>query len=90
MVGGLDYAKSQFNRVTQARRQPGSTFKPFVYLAALERGFAPNSLIDDYPVSFSIQFAAISSSFLRGVARACRRGNPTCSKTRRDTPCRRH
>lgn len=54
MVGGLDYAKSQFNRVTQARRQPGSTFKPFVYLAALERGYAPNSLIDDYPVSFSI------------------------------------
>lgn len=54
MVGGLDYAKSQFNRVTQARRQPGSTFKPFVYLAALDRGYAPNSLLDDYPVSYSI------------------------------------
>jgi penicillin-binding protein 1A len=54
MVGGLDYGKSQFNRVTQARRQPGSTFKPFVYAAAFERGFTPATLVDDFPVSFSI------------------------------------
>jgi penicillin-binding protein 1A len=54
MVGGLDYAKSQFNRVVQARRQPGSTFKPFVYAAAFERGFTPATVVDDFPVSFSI------------------------------------
>lgn len=47
MVGGYNYAESQFNRVTQARRQPGSSFKPFVYLAAFENGFAPNSIIVD-------------------------------------------
>ncbi|MCK4940269.1 MAG: transglycosylase domain-containing protein, partial [Rhodospirillaceae bacterium] len=49
MVGGFDYAKSQFNRVTQARRQPGSAFKPFVYLAALDSGFTPSTLILDAP-----------------------------------------
>jgi penicillin-binding protein 1A len=45
MVGGRDYAKSSFNRVTQARRQPGSTFKTFVYLAALEAGWEPDDTI---------------------------------------------
>jgi penicillin-binding protein 1A len=45
MVGGRDFAQSSFNRATQARRQPGSAFKPFVYAAALERGFSPASLI---------------------------------------------
>ena len=54
MVGGLDYARSQFNRAVQAKRQPGSTFKPFVYTAALERGFSPASLLDDFPISYSI------------------------------------
>jgi penicillin-binding protein 1A len=54
MVGGLDYARSQFNRAVQARRQPGSAFKPFVYTAALERGFSPTSLLDDFPISYSI------------------------------------
>ena len=49
MVGGFDYAKSQFNRATQARRQPGSAFKPFVYLAALDSGFTPSTLILDAP-----------------------------------------
>ena len=47
MVGGFDYDQSQFNRAVQAQRQPGSAFKPFVYLAALENGFAPNSIIVD-------------------------------------------
>src|SRR6202012_3549224 len=47
MVGGRDYEESQFNRATQALRQPGSSFKPFVYLAALESGLKPDSLIDD-------------------------------------------
>jgi penicillin-binding protein 1A len=49
MSGGYDYAKSQFNRVTQAKRQPGSAFKPFVYLAALDSGYSPSTLILDAP-----------------------------------------
>ena len=49
MVGGFDYAMSQFNRATQALRQPGSAFKPFVYLAALDAGFTPSTLILDAP-----------------------------------------
>ena len=54
MVGGRDYGRSQFNRAVQARRQPGSAFKPFVYAAAFDRGFTPASLLDDYPISYSI------------------------------------
>lgn len=50
MAGGFSYAQSQYNRVTQAVRQPGSTLKPFVYLAALNLGFQPNTLIPDRPV----------------------------------------
>jgi penicillin-binding protein 1A len=50
MVGGVDFAKSEFNRVTQARRQPGSAFKPFVYLAAVEQGFGPETIVHDSPV----------------------------------------
>ena len=49
MVGGYDYEKSQFNRSVHARRQPGSAFKPFVYLVALDKGFTPSSLILDAP-----------------------------------------
>ena len=51
MVGGRDYKASPFNRVTQARRQPGSTFKLFVYLAALRAGMTPDSLVEDSPVT---------------------------------------
>lgn len=51
MVGGRDYNESQFNRVTQARRQTGSLFKVFVYLAALRKGYAPDSIVVDQPVS---------------------------------------
>ena len=50
MVGGSSYRKSQFNRVTKAKRQPGSAFKPFVFLAALERGYTPDSRVVDEPV----------------------------------------
>ena len=50
MVGGTDYDRTQFNRATQALRQPGSAFKPIVYMAALQKGFAPDSLIQDMPV----------------------------------------
>jgi penicillin-binding protein 1A len=52
MVGGFDYSKSKFNHVTQAWRQPGSSFKPFIYSAALEKGFTPASVINDAPLFF--------------------------------------
>jgi len=50
MVGGYDYANSQFDRASEARRQPGSAFKPFVFLAALEQGRTPDSVRNDAPV----------------------------------------
>ncbi|HEX6126987.1 MAG TPA: PBP1A family penicillin-binding protein [Pyrinomonadaceae bacterium] len=52
MVGGRDYSESQFNRATSAWRQPGSTFKPFVYATALERGYTPISTFSDEPMEF--------------------------------------
>lgn len=52
LVGGYDFQRSKFNRVTQARRQPGSSFKPFIYSAALESGYTAASLINDAPVVF--------------------------------------
>lgn len=52
LVGGTDYGTSQFNRATQAHRQPGSTFKPFVYLTAFSQGYGPYTTINDAPVSF--------------------------------------
>ncbi|HEY4445407.1 MAG TPA: penicillin-binding protein 1A [Steroidobacteraceae bacterium] len=50
LVGGFDYFQSKFNRVTQARRQPGSGFKPFVYAAAFDKGFTPASIVLDAPI----------------------------------------
>lgn len=52
LVGGFDFNRNKFNRVTQAWRQPGSAFKPFVYAAALNRGFSPATIVNDSPVSF--------------------------------------
>ena len=52
MVGGFDFDKNKFNRVTQAWRQPGSSFKPFIYSAALEKGFTPTTVINDTPLFF--------------------------------------
>ena len=51
MVGGRDYNQSEFNRVVQARRQPGSVFKPFVYTAAIDNGIPPSTIIIDSPIS---------------------------------------
>ncbi len=51
MIGGRNYTESQFNRAVAARRQPGSAFKPFVYLAALENGYTPDSPLMDAPVN---------------------------------------
>jgi penicillin-binding protein 1A len=52
LVGGFDFVKNKFNHVTQAWRQPGSSFKPFIYSAALEKGFTPSTVINDMPLFF--------------------------------------
>jgi penicillin-binding protein 1A len=52
LVGGFDFAKNKFNHVTQAWRQPGSSFKPFIYSAALEKGFTPATVVNDAPLFF--------------------------------------
>lgn len=52
MIGGYDFERSKFNRATQAKRQPGSAFKPFVYAAAFDRGLTPSTIIEDSPISF--------------------------------------
>ncbi|MCA0325670.1 MAG: penicillin-binding protein 1A [Proteobacteria bacterium] len=52
LVGGFDFDKNKFNHVTQAWRQPGSSFKPFIYSAALEKGFSPTTMINDTPLFF--------------------------------------
>ena len=52
MVGGYDFLRSEFNRAVQAKRQPGSAFKPFIYIAALEAGFTPATRIEDSPVTY--------------------------------------
>jgi len=52
LVGGFDFDKNKFNHVTQAWRQPGSSFKPFIYSAAIEKGFTPSTLVNDAPLFF--------------------------------------
>jgi penicillin-binding protein 1A len=53
LVGGFDFNRNKFNHVTQAWRQPGSSFKPFIYSAALEKGYSPNSIVADEPIVIS-------------------------------------
>jgi penicillin-binding protein 1A len=53
LIGGKDFATSPYNRMTQAKRQPGSAFKPIIYLAGLEEGLKPSSILRDAPVSFT-------------------------------------
>ena len=52
LVGGFDFDHSKFNHITQAFRQPGSSFKPFIYSAALEKGFSPATVVNDAPLYF--------------------------------------
>lgn len=56
LIGGRDFIKSQFNRAIQAKRQPGSAFKPFIYGAAIEKGYTPVSIIIDEPISYNLGF----------------------------------
>lgn len=53
LIGGRDYQESQFNRATEARRQPGSSFKPFVYLTALQNGYSPLTMVEDKPIEYN-------------------------------------
>ena len=53
LVGGFDFNRNKYNHVTQAKRQPGSTFKPFIYSAALEKGITPATIVNDAPLHFS-------------------------------------
>ena len=57
LTGGFDFYQSKFNRVTQAKRQPGSSFKPFIYAAALSEGYTPATIVNDTPVVFSETFS---------------------------------
>jgi penicillin-binding protein 1A len=66
LVGGRDYAASQFDRAVSAKRQPGSSFKPFVYLAALERGLTPDTIREDGPINVR---GSENSGFYRPPAR---------------------
>jgi len=66
MVGGVDYERSQYNRAYQARRQPGSAFKPFVYLTALNQGFSPSSVWSDRPIRIDKWTPANYSGRYRG------------------------
>jgi penicillin-binding protein 1A len=66
MVGGKNYQKSSFNRAVQARRQPGSTFKLFVYLAAFRAGMTPDDMIDDTPITTGTYRPANHSGKYRG------------------------
>jgi penicillin-binding protein 1A len=66
MVGGKSYGASPFNRVTQARRQPGSAFKLFVYLAALRAGWTPDSMIEDSPITIGGWSPVNSDRIFRG------------------------
>ncbi len=52
MIGGYDFERSKFNRAVQAKRQPGSAFKPFIFAAAFDRGLTPSTIIEDSPISF--------------------------------------
>ena len=65
MVGGFSFDQSQFNRATQALRQPGSSFKPFVYAAALDNGYTPSSVVLDAPIEIDHRLGHVAAGELR-------------------------
>ena len=89
MVGGKSYRQSPFNRATQARRQPGSTFKLFVYLAALRRGLTPETTIVDAPVTIGDRvWIGCRATVLKGVTIGDGAVVAACSVVTRDVPPR--
>ena len=77
MVGGFSYDQSQFNRATQALRQPGSSFKPFVYAAALDNGYTPSTVVMDAPIEIDQGRGSASGS--RKTTRASSYGPRRCA-----------
>ncbi|HXZ44039.1 MAG TPA: PBP1A family penicillin-binding protein, partial [archaeon] len=63
MIGGYDFTRSKFNRAIQAKRQPGSAFKPFIYAAAFDRGLTPSTVIDDSPISIETTIGGESTEW---------------------------
>ena len=78
MQGGFDFAATDFNRATQALRQPGSTFKPFVYAAALDNGMTPATIIVDGPFCVC-QGAGLGNKCFRNFADECGGGRRRCA-----------
>jgi len=74
LSGGYDFSRNQFNRAVQARRQPGSSFKPFLYTAALDKGYTPASLINDAPIT---QYDEFSEDYWRPENYTGKFGGPT-------------
>jgi penicillin-binding protein 1A len=63
LIGGFSFQRNKYNHVTQGRRQPGSSFKPFIYSAALEKGYSPASVFEDAPISFTSTETGSNSSW---------------------------
>ena len=76
MVGGFSFDQSEFNRATQALRQPGSSFKPFVYAAALDNGYTPSSIVLDEPIEIDQGNGEI---WRRRTSRASPAGRTRCA-----------
>lgn len=74
LSGGYDFARNQFNRAVQARRQPGSSFKPFLYTAAIDKGYTPATLINDAPIT---QYDEFSEDYWRPENYTGKFGGPT-------------
>ena len=67
LIGGRDFSESKFNRAIQAVRQPGSSFKPFLYTAAMEHGFAPSSLVMNQPITLQTPKANGGLKIMKGL-----------------------
>jgi penicillin-binding protein 1A len=78
LSGGYDFARNQFNRAVQARRQPGSSFKPFLYAAAIDKGYTPATLINDAPIT---QYDEFSEDYWRPENYTGKFGGPTRMRT---------